>query len=532
MEQCDEVINTLKSYEPFFGVWHIDSLIGRGAFGTVYKIWRSDFGYSSYSALKHVHIGPETFDIELEGRKELEAHYKNIADSYLKKIRIMDRLKGHSNVMSIEDYAVYQGKDGFSWDILLRFELLTPIQEHFAKNPPTEHSILRLGVDICSALELCQRNSIIHGDIKPANLFINSNGDYKLGDFGTAILLSEETAQRDRIGTLSYVAPEVYLNQAYSANTDLYSLGLVLYKYLNENLGPFQSFETVPTAQTIIDSITRRMNGEPLPKPKNASAEFSQIVMKATNFDKASRYQNATEMKQALERLNADSENISFATIPADKHTEAMREEQTIVLSVSGKDQVLPVIGTKESDPKVLSHTTYENETSSAENSGEPPHNHTANEETKSEEDNKHNAEGCNRRIIQRLTNWVLFTCLMSLLPLFVIVLVRALFSINISITNDIASELLYFGLTLSIITLRELILFEETKKESVVFHPALWFTILSLFLSALLFGLMTACELGIFNRATPVWSILLGAIILSGCNFVLGTIIQVWEEL
>ena len=91
--------------------------------------------------------------------------------------------------------------------------------------------------------------------------------------------------------------------------------------------------------------------------------------------------------------------------------------------------------------------------------------------------------------------------------------------------------ELLYLGLTLAIVSLRELIRYDSKKKQSIVFQPALWLIIVDLFLSAMLFCVMTANELGLFSEPVQSPKMLLAAIILSGTSFILGTAIQYWED-
>lgn len=118
-------------------------------------------------------------------------------------------------------------------------ELLTPLNEYYAEHPPTEKDILRLGIDICRALEMCAKNKIIHRDVKPSNIFISPNGDYKLGDFGVARRIEATCGAFSKKGTYDYMAPEVYRDAIYDTRADLFSLGIVLYKLMNSGRIPF-----------------------------------------------------------------------------------------------------------------------------------------------------------------------------------------------------------------------------------------------------------------------------------------------------
>lgn len=70
--------------------------------------------------------------------------------------------------------------------------------------------MIRLGIDICKALELCQKYNVIHRDIKPENIFVSGSGDFKLGDFGIARTIERASSGLSKKGTYNYMAPEVY----------------------------------------------------------------------------------------------------------------------------------------------------------------------------------------------------------------------------------------------------------------------------------------------------------------------------------
>ena len=114
--------------------------------------------------------------------------------------------------------------EGIGWDILIRMELLTPLIDHIHKEKLSRKDVIKLGIDLCKALELCQKYNIVHRDIKPENIFISDNGDYKLGDFGIARTLEKTTGALSKKGTYVYMAPEIYRDEEYGSNVDIYSL--------------------------------------------------------------------------------------------------------------------------------------------------------------------------------------------------------------------------------------------------------------------------------------------------------------------
>lgn len=139
----------------------------------------------------------------------------------------MAGMKGHKNIVLCEDVRFVQHDDAIGWDISIKMELLTPILK-LPIDSFSESEVIRMGIDICSALEACKKEHIIHRDIKPQNIFISKDGDYKLGDYGIA-KVAEKTVGGTKAGTYKYMAPEVYNNQPYGHTADIYSLGMVLF---------------------------------------------------------------------------------------------------------------------------------------------------------------------------------------------------------------------------------------------------------------------------------------------------------------
>ena len=285
--------------------WKVVRLIGEGAYGKVYEIQKTDFGEAFSAALKVIQIPNDSVGLgSLQASMtdvDITQYYESVTETLMKEYHIMSKLRGNSNIVSYEDHVRVPREDGIGWSILIRMELLTPLSGYVYNNGITRQGVIRLGIDICRALELCRKYKVIHRDIKPENIFISEFGDYKLGDFGVARMLEETHGMLSKQGTSLYMAPEVYANKGYDAGVDIYSLGLVLYQYLNKGKLPF-SGEKV-TYQTQVEALNRRMNGEALPAPSGESGALGEIVRKACSYEPGDRYQTPTEMREALEGL-------------------------------------------------------------------------------------------------------------------------------------------------------------------------------------------------------------------------------------
>ncbi len=289
--------------------WQNVSLIGEGSFGKVYKIQREEFGQVYEAALKVITIPASKADIRTafdEGMDEesVTDYFRSFVEDIVAEFALMSKLKGNSNIVSYEDHMVVQHEGEIGWDILIRMELLTALPDYTAKHPLQEADIIRLGQDLARALELCRKEGIIHRDIKPENIFVSKNGDFKLGDFGVARVAEKTISAMSRKGTYNYMAPEVYKGQEYGYTADLYSLGLVLYRFLNDNRTPFLP----PYPQRIQYSdkeqaLNNRMAGKPIPVPVHGSKGLQEVVLKACAFQPGDRYASAEEMGRALSGL-------------------------------------------------------------------------------------------------------------------------------------------------------------------------------------------------------------------------------------
>ena len=298
--------------------WETVEMIGRGSFGSVYKIQRNIFGNVETAALKVISIPRNSGDIQemySDGyntesiTKVFEGHMQSIVEEY----SLMRKLSGNTHIVNCDDVRYVRHTDGIGWDIFIKMELLTPLTAVLPAQIP-EQMVVKLGVDMCRALELCNRHNILHRDIKPQNIFISDAGDYKLGDFGIAKTVVQ-TMGGTRIGTPRYMAPEVFNAQPYGYSADIYSLGLVMYWMLNEKRMPFMPLPPVEPQPGLEQEVTyRRLAGEPLPPPVHGSPELKRIVMKACAYDPRYRYASAVEMLADMQILASEHTSGTEAT--------------------------------------------------------------------------------------------------------------------------------------------------------------------------------------------------------------------------
>lgn len=347
--------------------WKIEGELGEGSFGKVYKIKREDIGGTYYAALKVIRIPKDKNEINAimtEGMmdKASATHYfQGMVEEIVKEFAMMEKLKGNTNIVAYEDHKVIPHEDSLGWDILIRMELLTSLTDYMAEHTLGEQEAIKLGIDICRALELCQKYHIIHRDIKPENIFVSEMGDYKLGDFGVARTAEKTSSGMSKKGTYTYMAPEVYRGGAYNATVDLYSLGIVLYRLVNNYRTPFLppapqmiSFSDKETAQS------RRMSGEEFPAPTQGSEALTAVIRKACAYNPKERFADAAQMRRALEGLAVQGETPATAVADDGDRTVAMpvaemapvkqqvvKEDDRTVAMVASVASAQPVQATK-----------------------------------------------------------------------------------------------------------------------------------------------------------------------------------------
>ena len=227
---------------------------------------------------------------------------------------LLESLKGARNILGIDDYKVIEKQEEIGWTIYIRTDLLTNIKDYFSKEvgTVTEEKVLNMAIDVCIALENCQKAGIIHCNLKPENIFVSKFGEFKLGDFSLAKYINNSNTTDVKKLDNMYIAPEVYKGNSPDSKSDIYSLGIIMYKLLNNNRIPFlPEYPQAITYSDIGTALSKRISGQILPKPKNMSNAIYNIITKMCNPVIEERYQNVAQVKDELSKVLATIEKIS-----------------------------------------------------------------------------------------------------------------------------------------------------------------------------------------------------------------------------
>jgi serine/threonine protein kinase len=220
------------------GPFELLEQIGEGAMGAVYRAQHRKTGkFVAIKMISKPNEGDSTFSARFEREIKLLSQFRhpNIV-----------RIHGDSEYHGVRYYAM-ELIDGRSLESILGDQGKLSIRRTIA-----------YGVQICEALQEIHRVGVIHRDLKPANLMVTRDGQVKLMDFGIAkdvtALHTKEITQADKtVGTVSYMSPEQLAGQELTRKSDMYALGILLYRMLTGRL-PF-------TGETMFEYMEQRMKG-------------------------------------------------------------------------------------------------------------------------------------------------------------------------------------------------------------------------------------------------------------------------------
>ncbi len=265
--------------------YEVQEVVGRGAMGVVYRARDPVIG--RVVALKTIEL-PD----EIPGEERADS-----LERFAREARAAGLLS-HPNIVTIYDVGK-AGGDGSSY-IAMEFvegRTLRQMVPHGQRKPSEE--ILRIALQVARALDYAHRRGIIHRDVKPANILIRDDGLVKLADFGVARLESSElTRTGQSVGSPSYVAPEMLLDQPVDGRADLFSLGVILYEVLTGEK-PFRGENLASLYRQILSETPA------LPSTRNAAIprEWDTIILRLLEKKPEDRYPGAVHLIEDLRRL-------------------------------------------------------------------------------------------------------------------------------------------------------------------------------------------------------------------------------------
>lgn len=269
--------------------------------------------YGRYNIVERLGIGSmgEVYlahDPHIDRRVALKVLHKNhigskeIVNRFIKEAKAIGRLS-HPGIVKVYDV----GQDHGTIFIIMEYLEGQPLNEAVHTQKLSLTSIVNIGKQVAAALDYAHQNGIVHRDIKPSNLILTNGNQVKLTDFGIAHFedpsLTLKTGLGDILGTPAYMSPEQIAGKGVDGRSDLYSLGVVLYKLLTGRR-PFGENNITAIFKAIADH-------EPTPPIQVNPAlplALSELILKAMAKNPNRRFQSGTQLEAALDACLLDDQ--------------------------------------------------------------------------------------------------------------------------------------------------------------------------------------------------------------------------------
>jgi len=271
-------MNTLGN----IGKYELKSQIGRGSSGTVYLA--TDSFTRNDVALK-----------VLDQRLLQDPNLRTIVRSqFLNEASLVGKLS-HPHIVSILDASVDDDHGYIAMEYIAGGTLRALTN---AEQPAALEKIIEIGFKCCGALDYAHRQGIIHRDIKPDNILLAGDTEIKITDFGAALLKNTSHEQLNDIGSPAYMSPEQILGDPLTYQSDMFSLGAVLY-HLLAGRKPFIGKLGLELQEKILHE-----NPAPLSQLRpELPPELDDVLMSALTKQPANRYQSWAEFALALAKI-------------------------------------------------------------------------------------------------------------------------------------------------------------------------------------------------------------------------------------
>ena len=264
------------------GRYVIEEIVGTGGMAVVYRAWDS--------MLKRI-VAVKVLRPEYQQDGEFLRRFSREAEAASK--------VSHENIVGMYDV----GMDGDTRYIVMEYIDGTTLKDMIRQMGHLgPDAVVRMGIRILAAVDHAHKNGIVHRDIKPQNILVDSQGMVKVADFGIARLKAQQTTRiadvnSSALGSVHYISPEQASGEVADEKSDLYSVGVVLYEMLVGHV-PFDGDTAVSVALKHVSERPRSMREE----DPEISRALDEVVLRALSKKPADRYQTAAEMAADLRK--------------------------------------------------------------------------------------------------------------------------------------------------------------------------------------------------------------------------------------
>ncbi len=323
--------------EPLWGKWYVSEPLGRGKDYKVFSLYSKGVGGGEKKIVKWMRI-------EQSGIENDQGRLNRVVS----RLDLEKSLNSSDYIAGVEDFSVIENAKDSSWDVIVRMERYKTLSEHFDKNPIRFRDIINIADCMVRALKECDINGVIHQDIKESNVLVGEDGKFLLSDFSIAVKKGKEVEQS---GSIAYISPEQYRGDMGTTKSDIYALGMMLFKVLNNGRIPFlPEYPESFTDEQYDAAIQARLSGERI-KPLNTAVDkLNDLIEKMTAFHVDNRidlFDVEEHLYQLIEDMNENPVLFEVQCMKGMLKDQMNELDQTVsLLSRVGKGNVTS-IGTK-----------------------------------------------------------------------------------------------------------------------------------------------------------------------------------------
>jgi len=213
-------------------------------------------------------------------------YFRDVAEGIVKEAELLNTMAKLEGFLPFEGWQIEPMEEGkLGYEVCLLSTYKRSLERYMRRRPITHLEAVNLGLDLCAALAICRRAGYLYVNLKPSNVFMTKQKEYRISDLGFVSLDSLMYTSLPGQYRSPYAPPETRDDmKTLNTTVDTYAAGMILYQIYNDGVLPEEP----------------RNPKDPFPCPANADYEISAIIMKAVDPNPEKRWQTPIEMGQAL----------------------------------------------------------------------------------------------------------------------------------------------------------------------------------------------------------------------------------------
>lgn len=309
--------------------WTPTYLLSESGNEKIYQAEKEAASVTKYSLVRAVFLpcGDEKLpelEEKLGGKDKLREYNAELLSKTKREFAFLRSMSGKGGWLNLRESYDISNIEGTQSLLAARFDNAQPLESFIDENGLTQGALLKMGIDICRGLEKAKKAGRVHGTLSPDCIFVDENCKFRIGKLDADV---SETKKLTDLSTQALLFTAPWATQfGVNYTSDTYSVGLIMYYYLNDRKLPFE--DTLSRE----DALVKRLSPKDIPKPKHDIGRITEIVMKACQTSTKERYATPYQMRKDLEevyvRLQKEVEEKKMKERAAQKKLETVTKEE------------------------------------------------------------------------------------------------------------------------------------------------------------------------------------------------------------